>query len=108
MRILADEVDETTYMSPINAGKRLLIMVEVPWMVNQAMEMKLERKREEKTEEMRSQLIEMIIEEQNIPRPIDCLVNSSIMLPTCYLVTMVYYFVYGTADPKKTNKKVSC
>ena len=30
LRLLADEVDEQTYMALLNAGTRLLIMMEVP------------------------------------------------------------------------------
>ena len=57
---------------------------------------------------MRGQPIEVVIEEQNVPRPIEHWSNSSIMLPTRYLAAMVYYFVYGAADPRKnvTNKGI--
>ena len=67
LRLLADEINEKTYLSLINAGTRSLIMVEVPQMVNQATEMKLKHERQEKVEDMRNQPIEQIIEEQNIP-----------------------------------------
>ena len=50
---------------------------------------------------MKGQPIEEIIEQQNIPRPMDRWVNSSILLPTRYLAAVVYYFVYGQADVKK-------
>ena len=36
LKLLADEVDETTYMALITAGTRPLIMVEVPQMASQA------------------------------------------------------------------------
>ena len=67
LRLLADEVNEQTYLCLIIAGTRPLIMMEVPQMVNQATEMKLEHERQEKVEDMQNQPIEQIIEEQNIP-----------------------------------------
>ena len=52
LRLLVDEVDEATYLSLINAGSCPLIMIEVPQMVNQAMQMKLECERQQKAEGM--------------------------------------------------------
>ena len=43
LRILADELDEQTYVALLNAGTRLLIMMEMPQMTLQALEMKFER-----------------------------------------------------------------
>ena len=54
LRLLADEVDETTYTALITAGTRPLIMVEVPQMVSQATELRLQREREEKAESLRN------------------------------------------------------
>ena len=82
LQILADEVDEVTYMSLVNAGTRPLIMVEVPQMAKQATEMRLEREQQERTEDMCGQLIVAIIAEQNVPQPVEQWVNSSILLPT--------------------------
>ena len=109
LRLLADEVGEQTYLTLINAGTRPLIMIEVPQMVNQATEMKLERDRQGKSEDMQNQPIEVIIEEQNIPVPVERWINSSIMLPTRYLAAMVYCFVFTAVDPKRnvTNKGIA-
>ena len=100
LRLLADEVNEQTYLFLINAGTQPLIMMEVPQMVNQATEMKLEHERQEKVEDMQNQPIEQIIEDQNIPGRVERWINLSIMLPTRYLAAMVYYFVFAAADPK--------
>ena len=84
-------------------------MIEVPQMVNQATEMKLEHEWQEKAEDMWNQPIEQIIEEQNFPVPVERLSNSSIMLPTQYLAAMGSYFVFALADPKRNvmNKGVA-
>ena len=71
LRILADEVDEKTYLTLINAGTSPLIMMEVPQMTSQATAMKLEREHEEKAENLRNTLIEDLIKEQNVPVPVD-------------------------------------
>ena len=42
LRLLVDEVDEQTYVALLNTGTRLLIMMEMPQMSSQALEMKLE------------------------------------------------------------------
>ena len=50
LRLLADEVAEQTYVALLNTGTRPLIMMEMPQMSSQALEMKLERERQEKAE----------------------------------------------------------
>ena len=54
LKLLADEVDEATYTALIMAGTRPSIMVEVPQMVSQATEMRLQREQEEKAESLRN------------------------------------------------------
>ena len=61
--------------------------------------MKLERERQEKAENLRYQPIKQIIEEQNMSVLVKRWSSSSIMLPTQYLVAMVYYFMYAEANP---------
>ena len=109
LRLLADEVDEQTYVALINAGTRPLITMEVPQMASQAAEMKIKREHQEKAENLRNQPIEQIIDEQNVPVPVERWATSSIMLPTQYLAAMVYYFMSAEADPKcnMTNKGVA-
>ena len=109
LKLLADEVDEATYTALITAGTRPLIMVEVPQMASQATEMRLQREREEKAESLLNQPIEEVIESQNMPVPVLRWSDSSIMLPTQYLVAMVYYFVAAEADSTRTvtNKGVA-
>ena len=77
-------------------------------MATLAAEMKIERERQEKAENLRNQPIEQIIDEQNIPVPVERWATSSIMLPMQYLAAVVYYFVSAEADPKRnmTNKGV--
>ena len=109
LKILADEVDEATYTALITAGTRPLIMVEVPQMVSQAMEMRLQRELEEKAESLHNQPIEEVIESQNVPVPVLRWSDSSIMLPTQYLAAIVYYFVAAEVDSTRTvtNKGVA-
>ena len=109
LRLLADEVDETTYKALIVAGTRPLIMVEVPQMASQATEMRLQREREEKAESLRNQCIEEVIESQNVLVPVLRWSESSIMLPTQYPVAMVYYFVAAEVNSTctVTNKGVA-
>ena len=64
LRLLADEVDEQTYVALINAGTRPLIMMEVPQMASQAVEMKIEREHQEKAKNLCNQPIEQIIDKQ--------------------------------------------
>ena len=109
LKILADELDERTYMALIMAGTRPLIMVEVPQTASQATEMRLQREHEEKAERLRSQPIEEVIVSQNVPVPVLRWLESSIMLSTQYLAAMVYYFVVAEADSTRTvtNKGVA-
>ena len=102
LRLLADEVDEQTYVALLNAGTQLLIMMEMPKMSLQALEMKLEREQRKKAENLCNQPIAQIIQEQNVPVPVKRWASSSIMVPTQYLVAMVYYFVYTEANPEVT------
>ena len=106
LRILADELDEQTYVALLNAGTRPLIMMEMPQMTLQALEMKFERERQEKAENIRNQPIGEIIKEQNVPVLVERWSSSSIMLPTQYLAAMVYYFVYAetSLEVNVTNK----
>ena len=78
-------------------------------MASQATEMRLQREREEKAESLRNQRIEEVIESQNVPVPVLWWSESSIMLPTQYLVAMVYYFVAAETDSTRTvtNKGVA-
>ena len=109
LKLLADEVDKTTYTALIMAGTRPLIMVEVPQMASQVTEMRLQREREEKAESLHNQPIEEVIESQNVLVPVLRWSESSIMLPTQYLAAMVYYFVAAEADSTRTvtNKGVA-
>ena len=109
LKLLADEKDEATYTALIMAGTRPLIMVEVPQMVSQATEVRLQREREEKVESLCNQPIEEVIDSQNVPVPVLRWSDSSIMLPTQYLAAMVYYFVTAEADSTcaVTNKGVA-
>ena len=52
LQLLADEVDEQTYVALLNTGTWPLIMMEMPEMSSQALEMKLERERQEKAENL--------------------------------------------------------
>ena len=82
--------------------------MEMPQMTMQVLEMKLEREWQEKAENLWNQPIGQIIEEQNMPVPVERWSLSSIMLQTQYLGAMVYYFVYAEANPDQnmTNKGV--
>ena len=71
MRLLSDEVDGQTYIALLNAAMRPLIMMEVPQMASQWMQMKLKRERQEKAENLCNQSIKQIIKEQNIPFPVE-------------------------------------
>ena len=92
LKLLADEVDETTYTALITAGTRPLIMVEFL----------------QKAGSLHYQPIEEVIESQNVPVPVLRWSESGIMLPTQYLVAMAYYFVAAEADSTRmvTNKGV--
>ena len=105
LKLLANEVDEKTYMTLINAGTSPLIMIEVPQMASLATEMRLQREGEEKAESLCNQPIEEVIESQNMPVPVLRWLESSIMLLTQYLAAMVYYFVAAEADTTRTVTK---
>ena len=77
-------------------------MMEVPKMMWLASNMKTECERQQKAEMMRGQLIEEIIKEQTMPRPVERWAKSKIMSPSAYLVAVVYYFLFNTVDQKKT------
>ena len=78
-------------------------------MASQAMEMRIQREWEEKAESLRNQPIEEVMESQNMSVPVLRWSDSSIMLPTQYLVAMVYYFVVAEVDSTRTvtNKGVA-
>ena len=109
LQLLADEVDGDVYANLISAGTRPLIMVHVPQMAKQATAMKLKQEREERAENLRNMPIEEIIKEQNVLVPVECWVQSSIMILMQYLAAMVHYFVYAEANPHLTvtNKGVA-
>ena len=101
-------MDEQTYVA-LNAGTRLLIMMEMPQMTSQALEMKFQTEQQEKAENIQNQPIGEIIKEQNVPVPVERWSSSSIMLPTQHLAAMVYYFVYAETSlgVNVTNKGVA-
>ena len=101
LQLLADEVNEQTYTALMKVGTRPLIMMQVPQMATQVVQMDYEQERQEKTKEMKGQPIEEIIEQYNVLRQIERWVNLSILLPTWYLAAMVYYSIYGEVDAKK-------
>ena len=98
---LVDEVDENLWLQIVSNGTRPLVMLQVPEMMQQAAMMKSDRKRHEKAEQLRGLPIEDIIKEQNMPRPVECWVESKIMSPSAYLAAAVYYFLYSVVDQKK-------
>ena len=102
LKLLANEVDERTYMTLINTGTRPLIMIEVLQMASKVTEMRLQRERKEKVESLHNQPIGEVIKSQNVPVPVLRWSDSSIMLPTQYLAAMVYYFVTAEVDPTRT------
>ena len=106
---LINEIDENSWLQIVSNGTRLLVMLQVPEMLQQAATMKSECERQQKAEQMRGLPIEDIIKEQNMPRPVECWVESKIMSPSAYLAAAVYYFLFNTIDQKKTiaNQAVS-
>ena len=98
---LVDEVDENSWLQIVSNGTRPLVMLQVPEMMQQAAMMKSDRERREKAEHLRGLPIEDIIKEQNMPRPVECWVESKIMSPSAYLTAAVYYFLYSVVDQKK-------
>ena len=98
---LVDEVDENSWLQIVSNGTRPLIMLQVPEMIQQAASMKMECEQHEKAEQLRRLPIEDIIKEQNMPRLVECWVESKIMSPSAYLAAAVYYFLFGMVDQKK-------
>ena len=98
---LVDEVDENSWLQIVSNGTRPLIMLQVPEMIRQVAGMKTEREWCEKAEQLRGLPIKDIIKEQNMPRPVECWVESKIMSPSAYLAAAVYYFLFGMVDQKK-------
>ena len=98
---LVDEVDENSWLQIVSNGTRPLVMLQVPEMMQQAAMMKSDRERREKAEQLRGLPIEDIIKEQNMPRPVECWIESKIMSPSAYLAAAVYYFLYSVVDQKK-------
>ena len=98
---LVDEVDENSWLQIVSNRTRLLVMLQVPEMMQQVAMMKSDRERREKAEQLRGLPIEDIIKEQNMPRPVERWVESKIMALTAYLSVAVYYFLYSVVDQKK-------
>ena len=97
-QLLIDEVDENSYMQLMANGTRPLIMLEVPKMMRQAASMRTEREHQQCVEIMRGQLIEGIVQEQNMPRPVESWAESKIMSLSLYLAAEVYYFLFNMVD----------
>ena len=68
-KILIDEVDKTSFMKIMDNGTRPLVMLEVPEMMRQAASMKTDRELRQKAQLLREQPIEIVIQEQNLPKP---------------------------------------
>ena len=104
-----DEIDENSWLQIVSNGMRLLVMLQVPEMLQQAATMKLECECQQKAEQMWGLPIEDIIKEQNMPRLVEHWAESKIMSPSAYLAAAVYYFLFNTVDQKKTivNQVVS-
>ena len=77
-------------------------MQQVPEMLTQAAEMKSDREQQQRLENLKGQLIEEVINEQNMSRPVLRWAESKILSPSLYLATGVYFFLYNTVDQKKT------
>ena len=98
---LVDEVDENSWLQIVSNGTRLLVMLQVQEMMQQAAMMKTDHECPEKAEQLQGLPIEDIIKEQNMPRPVERWVESKIMSPSAYLAAAVYYFLYSVIDQKK-------
>ena len=98
---LVDEVDENSWLQIVSNGTRLLVMLQVPEMMQQAAMMKSDHECREKAEQLRGLPIDKIIKEQNMPRPVGRWVESKIMSPSAYLAVAVYYFLYGVVEQTK-------
>ena len=109
LQSLINEIDENSWLQIVSNGTRLLVMLQVLEMLQQAATMKMEREHQQKAEQMRGLPIEDIIKEQNMPRPVERWAESKIMSPSAYLAAAVYYFLFNTVDQKKTivNQAVS-
>ena len=99
---LIDEIDENSWLQIVSNGTRLLIMLQVPEMLQQAATMKSEHEHQQKAEQMWGLPIEDLIKEQNMPRPVEQWAESKIMSLSAYLVAAVYYFLFNAVDQKKT------
>ena len=99
---LIDEIDENSWLQIVSNGTRLLVMLQVPEMLQQAATMKSEHEHQQRAEQMWGLPIEDIIKEQNMPRPMERWAESKIMSPSAYLAAAVYYFLFNTIDQKKT------
>ena len=64
--------------------------------------METEHKWQQQTEVMRGQPIEEIVQEQNMPRPVERWTKLKIMSPSSYLAAAVYYFLFNMVNQKKT------
>ena len=51
---------------------------------------------------MSGQPIEEIVQEQNMPQPVERWAESKIMSPSLYLAAAVYYFLFNTVNQKTT------
>ena len=98
---LINEIDENSWLQIVSNGTRPLVMLQVPKMLQQAATMKSEHEHQQKAEQMQGLPIEDIIKEQNMPRPVECWVESKIMSLSPYLAVAVYYFLFNTIDQKK-------
>ena len=68
---LIDEIDENSWLQIVSNGRRPLIMLQVPEMLQQAATMKLECEHQQRAKQMQGLPIEDIIKEQNMPRPME-------------------------------------
>ena len=99
---LVDEIDTNSWLQIVSNGTRLLVMLQVPEMMQQVAKMKSDHEHREKAEQLRGLPIEDITREQNMPRPVEHWAESKIMSPSAYLTAAVYYFLYSVVDQKKT------
>ena len=76
-------------------------MLQVPEMLTQVADMKSERERQQRMENLKGHAIEVVINEQNMPRPVLRWADSKILSPSAYLAAEVYFFLYNTVDQTK-------
>ena len=100
-QLLIDEIDENSYIELLRNGTRPLIMLQVPEMLTQAADMKSEREQQQRIENLKGQPIEVVIDQQNMPRPVLRWADSKILSPSAYLAAGVYFFLYNTVDQTK-------